>query len=81
MTQALLHACACAPVQLTGAKEPAALERLVKTVGVKPEAVNRCATTSVLCPWVAPQASRHHGASRGNNLSLCPAPLRRASGT
>jgi len=28
-------------LELTGAKEPAALERLVKAVGVKPEAVNR----------------------------------------
>lgn len=28
-------------LELTGAKEPAALERLVKSVGVKPEAVNR----------------------------------------
>ncbi|GLI66136.1 hypothetical protein VaNZ11_009868 [Volvox africanus] len=28
-------------LELTGAKEPAALERLVKSVGIKPEAVNR----------------------------------------
>ena len=28
-------------LELTGAKEPAALERLVKAVGVKPESVNR----------------------------------------
>lgn len=28
-------------LELTGAKEPAALERLVKSVGIKPEPVNR----------------------------------------
>lgn len=48
------HAAAChagchspalpACLQLTGAKDPAALERLVKATGVKPESVNRCAS-------------------------------------
>ena len=28
-------------LELTGAKEPAALEKLVKAVGVKPESVNK----------------------------------------
>lgn len=33
----------CSPgSQLTGAKDPSALERLVKATGVRPENVNRC---------------------------------------
>jgi hypothetical protein len=31
----------CRLLELTGAKEPAALERLVKSVGAKPESVNK----------------------------------------
>ena len=36
-------------LEITGAKEPSALERLVKGVGVKPEAVSRDLTLYKVC--------------------------------